>query len=400
MHKALILGCGKVGNVTLRKCCENSEVFNEICLSGKTKAKCDLLKKELSGGGTKIISAHVDVMNHEKTLLTVKIFKPDVVINLAPAHLNLKIMDICLQTRSNYIDASFYYPKGSTVCGLREQLEYSSKFEKAGLTAIVGCGFNPGVTNAFTSYATNTLFDTISSIDVIDANAGKNGHPFLMNSHIGKNIREVSSPACFWRNGEWETVNPLEVMRSYSFPEVGKRKLFLINHEVLESLQSSVKDLKELRYYCAYKRSFLAMVKNLKRVGMTSGVPIQIDGCKISPLGFLGEVMPNPEDLAATTKGKTGIGCIFTGTKNGQQKSCMLYSTSDHAQCYEEMKASANDSMAGIPVMLGARLLLDQTWKRPGVSTVEAFDPEPFLTQLKECGLDWKQIDSPEFPEE
>ncbi|MBN1891765.1 MAG: saccharopine dehydrogenase NADP-binding domain-containing protein [Clostridiales bacterium] len=395
MGKVLILGSGKVANVTARKCCENPEVFSEICLTGRNKWKCDALKKELSFSNTKIITAAVDVLNRDKTLLTVKIFKPDLIINLLPLHLNLKVMDICLQARANYIDASYYYPKGSAVCGLSEQLDFHEHFEKAGLTGIVGCGFNPGVTGLFTEYAKQMLFDRIQAVDVIDANAGKNGHPYLMNSQIGKNIREISSPARYFEEGRWKFTEPLEKNFGYSFPGVGQGRVYLMDHEVIERLSTTLENTERLRYFCSFKKPFLSLVRNLQNAGMTSTEPISIDGCRISPLAFLEEVMPSPEDLAATTKGKTGIGCVFVGEKDDKNRTTMIYSSADHADCYERMRASANDYMAGTPVMVGASMILDGTLGARGVRTAEAFEPAEFLARMKEAGLSWNVIKNP-----
>lgn len=400
MGKVLILGSGKVANVTARKCCENPDVFGEICLTGRNKLKCDALKKELNGSKTKMITAAVDVLNREKTLLTVKIFKPDLIINLLPLHLNLKVMDICLQAHAHYIDASYYYPKGSADCGLSEQLAYHERFEKAGLIGIVGCGFNPGVTGLFVEYAKKMLFDRIRTVDVIDANAGKNGHPYLMNSQIGKNIREISSPARYFEGGQWKFTEPLEKNFGYSFPGVGKGRIYLMDHEVIGRIATTLEGAERLRYFCSFKKPFLSLVRNLHNAGMTSTEPISIDGCRISPLAFLEEVMPSPEDLAATTKGKTGIGCLFAGEKSGKSQTTMICSSADHAECYERMKASANDCMAGIPVTVGASMILDGAFAERGIRTAEAFEPTAFLARMKEAGLSWSVIKHPPLTED
>ncbi|NLO63218.1 MAG: saccharopine dehydrogenase family protein [Clostridiaceae bacterium] len=394
MGKVLIVGSGKVANVTARKCCEQPEIFGEMCLTARTKNRCDDLKRELSDSRTKVISAAVDVTNPDKTLLTVKIFKPDLVINLAPPHLNLKVMDICLQARANYIDASYYYPKGSTACGLKEQLSYSGRFEKAGLTAVVGCGFNPGVIGIFIEYARQKLFDRILSVDIIDANAGKNGYPYRMNSPIGKNIRELSSPARYYEAGEWKSAEPLEREYAYSFPEVGRSEMYLLDHESLEHLVA-VTQAERLRCFGSFKKPFLTMIRNLQCAGMTSAEPICIGGVKISPLAFLEEVFPSPQDLASETTGKTGIGCIISGEKDGKARNCMLYSVADHEKTYTDLMSSANDFMVGVPVTVAAEMILSGTVSAKGVHTAEIFDPESFLTRMSDAGLSWKEKAKP-----
>lgn len=399
MSKVLIIGSGKVANVTVRQCCAHPDIFTEICLAGRTKTKCDALKKEVVESGIKVITAAFDATNAEKTLLTVKIFRPDLIINLAPPHLNLKIMELCLHARASYLDTSYYYPKGSAKCGLSEQLKLGDKFEKAGLTAIIGCGFNPGVTGLFVEYARQKLMDRIRTVDVIDANAGNNGHPYLMNSQIGKNVRELSCPARFMENGKWVTEEPLSRSISLTFPEVGKIRAFMMDHEVMEHLPAIAADSERLRYFSSYKKPFLDLVQTLGSVGMTSSEPITVSGLSISPLAFLEEVLPRPEDLAANTTGKTGVGCLISGEEDGKSVAHMIYSAADHAKCYEQMKSSANDFMAGIPAAIGATMILDGTFRAPGAFTVEAFDPVEFLRRTEEAGLSMKTVKAPRISE-
>lgn len=393
MKKALIIGCGKVARVAVPIIGNNPKFFREICLSSRTKAKCDEYKAKYSSDSLKVITAYVDVRNTEKTTLMVRIFKPDVVINLAPSHLNLNIMELCLQTRANYVDASMYYPRGSAICGLAEQKALNERFVNMGLTAITGCGFNPGVTGVFTQYAKTKLFDSISSLDVIDVNAGTNAHPYLMNSPIITNIRQITSEGRYWEKGAFVKTAPISVKAKYVFPEVGRRSLYLLDHEVLDSFAQEMPDIETIRFFSSFKRPFLYMVKTLETAGMTSTELIDIDGQQISPLAFLTEVMPQQEDLAATAKGRTGIGCVFRGMKNGKEKTCMLYSTADHSECYEKYGASANDYMAAVPVVVGAIMILSENWNKRGVHTVADFDPEPFLEELKNQGLEYKLVE-------
>ena len=371
----------------------NPEFFREICVSGRSKEKCDTYKKKYSSDKQKIVTAFVDINNKEKTRLMAKIYNPDLVINLAPSYLNLKVMDLCLEIEANYLDASLYIPKGSTQCDINAEYAYDQKFREKGLTAIIGCGFNPGVMNAFGQYAAGKLLDEISKVDIIDMNAGTNAHPYLMNTPMNTSLRQISSEGRMFTDGKIISVPPLSVQAKYSFPEIGKRNLFMVDHEVIDALSTELPGMPTIRYFSGFKRTFMSMVKVLRDVGMTSTTPVDIDGQQIAPLDFLYEVMPQQDDLAATAKGKTGIGMLVTGAVEGEKKQELIYALVDHQQCYEEFGASATDFMSATALVSGANMIVTGQWKQDGVHMISEFDPQPFLKELKRQGLDYKVLE-------
>ena len=393
MNRVLVIGCGKMARAVIPLLARNPEFFREICVSGRSKEKCDTYKKKYSSDKQKIVTAFVDINNKEKTRLMAKIYNPDLVINLAPSYLNLKVMDLCLEIEANYLDASLYIPKGSTQCDINAEYAYDQKFREKGLTAIIGCGFNPGVMNAFGQYAAGKLLDEISKVDIIDMNAGTNAHPYLMNTPMNTSLRQISSEGRMFTDGKIISVPPLSVQAKYSFPEIGKRNLFMVDHEVIDALSTELPGMPTIRYFSGFKRTFMSMVKVLRDVGMTSTTPVDIDGQQIAPLDFLYEVMPQQDDLAATAKGKTGIGMLVTGAVEGEKKQELIYALVDHQQCYEEFGASATDFMSATALVSGANMIVTGQWKQDGVHMISEFDPQPFLKELKRQGLDYKVLE-------
>lgn len=393
MNRVLVIGCGKMARAAIPLLARNPEFFREICVSGRSKEKCDTYKKKYSSDKQKIVTAFVDINNKEKTRLMAKIYNPDLVINLAPSYLNLKVMDLCLEIEANYLDASLYIPKGSTQCDINAEYAYDQKFREKGLTAIIGCGFNPGVMNAFGQYAAGKLLDEISKVDIIDMNAGTNAHPYLMNTPMNTSLRQISSEGRMFTDGKIISVPPLSVQAKYSFPEIGKRNLFMVDHEVIDALSTELPGMPTIRYFSGFKRTFMSMVKVLRDVGMTSTTPVDIDGQQIAPLDFLYEVMPQQDDLAATAKGKTGIGMLVTGAVEGEKKQELIYALVDHQQCYEEFGASATDFMSATALVSGANMIVTGQWKQDGVHMISEFDPQPFLKELKRQGLDYKVLE-------
>ena len=292
MQRVLVIGCGKLARAVIPMLSQNYVYFREVCLSGRSKEKCDTYKKKYSSDKQKIVTAYVDIRNMEKTLLMAKIYRPDLVINLAPSSLNLQVMDLCLQIGANYIDASLYMPKGSTTCDIDAEYAYDQKFREKELTAIIGCGFNPGVIDAFAQYAYVKQMDDVRTVDILDMNAGTNAHPYLMNTPMMTSLRQISSEARMWSNGQIVKTPPMSTQAKYSFPEIGKRNLYMVDHEVIDALSGEIPDATSIRYFSAFKRPFLSMVRILREVGMTSTTPVDIDGQQIAPLDFLSEVMP------------------------------------------------------------------------------------------------------------
>ncbi|MED3662748.1 saccharopine dehydrogenase family protein [Ureibacillus sp. FSL K6-8385] len=397
MGKALIIGAGGVGSVVAHKCVQNSDVFEEIMIASRTKAKCDALKEKLDGGKTIIHTAQVDADNVDELVELINSFKPDVVINVALPYQDLTIMEACLATGVHYLDTANYEPPETAKFEYKWQWAYKEKFEKAGITAVLGCGFDPGVTGVFTAYALKHHFDEIHYIDILDCNAGDHGLPFATNFNPEINIREITSNGRYWKEGKWIETKPLEYKREYNFPEVGPKDIYLLYHEELESLAKNVKGLKQIRFWMTFSEKYLTHLRVLQNVGMTSIEPIEFEGKKIVPLQFLKAVLPDPGSLGPRTKGKTNIGCIFRGIKDGKEKTYYLYNVCDHEECYREVGSQAVSYTTGVPAMIGASLIIKGIWRRPGVWNVEEFDPDPFMEELNKWGLPWKESFDPEL---
>lgn len=399
MGKALIIGAGGVASVVVHKCCQNFEVFEEICIASRTKSKCDALKAKLDGKKTKITTAKVDADNVQELVELINSYKPDIVINVALPYQDLTIMDACLETKTNYMDTANYEPLDTAKFEYSWQWAYKEKFEKAGITALLGCGFDPGVTGVFSAYAQKHYFDEIHEIDILDCNAGDHGYPFATNFNPEINIREVSAKGSYWENGKWVETEPMEIKRVYDFPEIGKKDMYLLHHEELESLGINIKGIKRIRFFMTFGQSYLTHLKCLENVGMTSIEPIEFEGKKIVPLQFLKAVLPDPATLGARTKGKTNIGCIFKGIKDGEEKTYYVYNVCDHEECYKEVGSQAISYTTGVPAMIGAMMVITGKWAKKGVYNVEEFDPDPFMEALNKWGLPWKENFNPELVE-
>lgn len=397
MGKALIIGAGGVASVAIHKCCQNSEVFEEICIASRTKSKCDALKEKLNGGKTKITTAQVDADSVEELVALIRKEKPDIVINLALPYQDLTIMDACLETKTDYVDTANYEPLDTAKFEYKWQWAYKEKFEKAGITALLGSGFDPGVTGVFSAYAAKHYFDEIHYIDILDANAGDHGYPFATNFNPEINIREVTANGSYWENGKWIETEPMEIKRVYNFPEIGEKDMYLLHHEELESLGVNIKGIKRIRFFMTFGQSYLTHLKCLENVGMTSIEPIEFEGQKIVPLQFLKAVLPDPATLGPRTVGKTNIGCIFRGMKDGQEKTYYVYNVCDHQECYKEVGSQAISYTTGVPAMIGAMMVMTGKWKKPGVYNIEEFDPDPFMEALNKFGLPWKESFDPDL---
>lgn len=397
MGKALIIGAGGVAGVTVHKCCQNSDIFEEICIASRTKSKCDALKQKLDGGKTKISTAQLDADNVDEIIDLINKFKPDVVINLALPYQDLTIMDACLATKVNYVDTANYEPIDTAKFEYKWQWEYKERFEKAGITALLGSGFDPGVTGVFSAYAQKHHFDEIHYIDILDANAGDHGHHFATNFNPEINIREITSNGRYFEDGKFIETKPMEIKRVYNFPEIGEKDMYLLYHEELESLAINIKGIKRIRFFMTFSEKYLTHLKVLENVGMTSIEPINFEGKEIVPLQFLKAILPDPASLGPRTKGKTNIGCIFKGIKDGKEKTYYLYNVCDHEECYKEVASQAISYTTGVPAMIGAMMLMTKKWNKPGVYNIEEFDPDPFMEELNKWGLPWKESFNPDM---
>ena len=395
MGRALIIGAGGVASVVVHKCCQNSEVFEEICIASRTKSKCDALKAKLDGGKTKITTAQVNADNVEELVALMKSYKPDICINVALPYQDLTIMDACLECKVDYVDTANYEPLDTAKFEYKWQWEYRERYEKAGITALLGSGFDPGVTGVFSAYALKHYFDEIHYIDILDCNGGDHGYPFATNFNPEINIREVSANGSYIENGKWIETNPMEIKRVYNFDEVGEKDMYLLHHEELESLALNITGIKRIRFFMTFGQSYLTHLKCLENVGMTSIEPIMYEGNEIVPLQFLKAVLPDPASLGPRTKGKTNIGCICHGVKDGKEVHYYVYNVCDHQECYKEVGSQAISYTTGVPAMIGAMMVMTGKWKKPGVHNIEEFDPDPFMEALNKWGLPWKENFNP-----
>jgi saccharopine dehydrogenase (NAD+, L-lysine-forming) len=390
MAKVLIIGAGGVGNVVVHKCAQVSEVFSEIVLASRTKAKCDAIAAKLS---RPITTDQVDADDVDQMVALIKKHNPDLVLNVALPYQDLPIMDACLETGVDYLDTANYEPIDEAKFEYSWQWNYRDSFEDAGIMALLGSGFDPGVTNVFCAYAQKHYFDEIHMIDIVDCNAGDHGHPFATNFNPEINIREITQKGKYWENGEWKEIDPMSVSMDIDFPEVGVRKGYLLYHEEEESLVENITGLKRIRFWMTFGEAYINHLQVLQNVGMTRIDPVEFEGQKIVPLQFLKAVLPDPGSLGSNYTGKTCIGVIFNGMKDGKEKNMMIYNTCDHAECFKETGAQAVSYTTGVPAMIGAKMMLEGKWKAEGVWNMEQFDPDPFMEALNKYGLPWKILE-------
>ncbi|MHC4773350.1 MAG: saccharopine dehydrogenase family protein [Planctomycetota bacterium] len=390
MAKVLIIGAGGVGNVVVHKCAQAAEVFDEIVLASRTKSKCDVIAAKLD---RPITTEQVDADDVDQMVALIKKHTPDLVLNVALPYQDLPIMDACLETGVDYLDTANYEPIDEAKFEYKWQWAYRDSFEDAGIMALLGSGFDPGVTNVFCAYAQKHYFDEIHHIDIVDCNAGDHGHPFATNFNPEINIREITQKGRHWEDGQWIEIEPMSVSMDIDFPEVGVRKGYLLYHEEEESLVENIPGLKRIRFWMTFGEAYINHLQVLQNVGMTSIEPVEYEGQRIVPLQFLKAVLPDPGSLGTNYTGKTCIGVIFNGVKDGVQKDLMIYNTCDHAECFAETGAQAVSYTTGVPAMIGAKMMLTGKWKKEGVWNMEQFDPDPFMEALNKYGLPWKILE-------
>lgn len=397
MGKALVIGCGGVASVAIQKMCQNSDVFTEIMIASRTKSKCDAVKELVAESPTVVHTAEVDADDTQALIALIESFNPEIVVNLALPYQDLTVMDACLATKTHYLDTANYEPPDTAKFEYKWQWAYDERYKEAGITALLGSGFDPGVTSVFAAYALKHEFDEINYIDILDCNGGDHGYPFATNFNPEINIREVSAKGSYWEDGAWVETEPMEIKRVYDFPEVGEKDMYLLHHEEIESLALNIPGIKRIRFFMTFGESYLTHLKCLENVGMTSIEPITFKGMEIIPLQFLQAVLPDPASLGPRTKGKTNIGCIFRGKKDGKDKTYYLYNVCDHEACYREVGSQAVSYTTGVPAMIGAMLIMQGIWKGPGVFNIEEFDPDPFMDALNKWGLPWQESRDPEL---
>ncbi len=412
--RLLIIGCGGVGRVAIYKCCENP-LFTEICIASRTIKKCKDLAESLKDKTKAVLTtACVDADSLDSLTGLMKEYKPHTVLNVALPYQDLTIMDACLECGANYVDTANYEAEDTDDPAWREiyekrckekgftayfdyswQWAYDRKFKDAELTALLGSGFDPGVTQVYSSYALKHYFDEINYIDILDCNGGDHGYPFATNFNPEINLREVSSNGSYWEDGRWVETKPMEIKREYDFDGVGKKDMYLLHHEEIESLAKNIPGIKRIRFFMTFGQSYLTHMKCLENVGMLGTVPVEYEGRQIVPIKFLKALLPDPASLGPRTVGKTNIGCIFKGLKDGKERTIYIYNVCDHQEAYKETGAQAVSYTTGVPAMIGAAMVAGGTWNKPGVYNVEEFDPDPYMDALNKYGLPWVVKENP-----
>jgi len=387
----LIIGAGAVGNVVAFKCAMASAVFGKITLASRTLSKCDAIAQNIK----KKINIHIhtkkiDADDVAKLIKLIKSIDADIVINVALPYQDLTIMDACVVCGVDYVDTANYEHPDIAKFEYKEQWDRDEAFKEADIMALLGSGFDPGVTNVFCAYAQKHYFDSIETIDILDCNDGDHGYAFATNFNPEINLREVSAKGRYWEQGKWIETEPMEIKQVWDYPEIGKRDSYLLYHEEMESLVKNIKGLKRIRFFMTFGQSYLTHMKCLENVGMLGIKEIEHKGMKIVPMEFLSTLLPNPATLGERTKGKTNIGVYIKGIQDGKEKTIYIYQVSHHEKCYEEVLSQGVSYTTGVPAMIGAKMLLDKTWKGKGVFNMEEFDPDPFMEALHTYGLPWE----------
>lgn len=391
MGKVLIIGAGGVGTVVAHKIAQNPDVFTEIVLASRTQSKCDVIADAI--GGNRIVTDRVDADKVEDLVSLFKKHKPDIVVNVALPYQDLTIMDACLHCGVNYLDTANYEPLDEAKYEYKWQWAYRERFEQAGLTAILGCGFDPGVSGVYTAYAAKHYFKEMQYLDIVDCNAGNHGMAFATNFNPEINIREVTQKGKYYENGKWIETEPHEIHRPLTYPNIGPKESYLIYHEELESLVKNYPTIKRARFWMTFGQEYLTHLRVIQNIGMARIDPIMYNGVEIVPIQFLKAVLPNPGDLGKNYTGETSIGCRIRGIgKDGKELTYYVYNNCSHHAAYLETGAQGVSYTTGVPAMIGAMMFLTGKWKKPGVYNVEEFDPDPFMEQLNKQGLPWHEI--------
>ena len=390
MADILIIGAGGVGSVVAHKCAQLAKegAFGKITLASRTLSRCDEIARSVKARlGVDIATAQVDADNVPELCALIRQVKPHTVLNIALPYQDLHIMDACLECGVHYLDTANYEPLDTAKFEYKWQWAYQERFKQAGLTALLGSGFDPGVTNVFSAWVMKHELDEVHVLDIIDCNAGDHGQPFATNFNPEINLREVSAPGSYMENGKWVEIPAMSIKREYNFDQVGQKDMYLLHHEEIESLGKNLPDVKRIRFFMTFGQSYLDHMRCLEDVWMLSTTPINYNGQEIVPIQFLKALLPDPASLGPRTKGKTNIGCIFTGKKDGKDKTYYIYNVCDHQECYREVGSQAISYTTGVPAMCGALMMLTGEWTKPGVYTVEEFNPDPFLDALDKYGL-------------
>jgi len=391
MSKVMIIGAGGVGGVVTHKCAQLPEVFSDIVLASRTLEKCQAIAGQID---RPVRTVQVDADNVAQLTALLQREKPALVINVALPYQDLNIMDACLAAGIDYLDTANYEPPETAKFEYKWQWAYRERFEQAGLMALLGSGFDPGATNVFTAYLAKHYFDEIRELDIIDVNGGNHGYPFATNFNPEINIREVSAECRHWEDGRFVTTPPMSQKVQFTCPEgVGTFNIYRMYHEELESIAKHFPSLQRAQFWMSFSDNYLKHLEVLENVGMTGIEPVEFQGHQIIPIQFLAKLLPDPASLGPRTKGKTCIGCLVRGVKDGRQGAAFLYNICDHEACYREVKSQAISYTTGVPAMIGAKQILEGQWRRPGVWNIEQLDPDPFMQDMNRYGLPWQVIE-------
>jgi saccharopine dehydrogenase (NAD+, L-lysine-forming) len=390
MSNILVIGAGGVARVTLHKFAQNRDIFSSLTLASRTISRCELYQKELKDRyDFDIDIAKVNADNVEELTTLIDRVKPYIVLNIALPYQDLTIMEACLETKTHYLDTANYEHPDSAKFEYKEQWAYHERYKQSNILALLGSGFDPGVTNIFCAYLQKHYFDKIESIDILDCNGGDHGYAFATNFNPEINLREVSSKGRYWENGEWIETTPMEIKMVWDYPQIGKKDSYLLYHEELESLVKNIKGLKRIRFFMTFSESYLTHMRALENVGMLSIQEVDHNGAKIVPIQFLKTLLPDPSTLGEKTTGKTNIGVVATGFKNNKEVKYYLYNVCDHQDSFKETLSQAVSYTTGVPAFIGAKMILDGSWSGSGVFNMEQFDPDPFMRELTLQGLPW-----------
>ena len=398
MSKVLVIGAGGVSSVAIHKMAQLSKDFKEITLASKTINNCKKIQKQIKNKYN--FDINIEELDADNIPLTSKViskFCPELVVNLALPYQDLNIMEACLNKNVHYLDTANYEPRNEAKFEYKWQWELNDRFKEKCLMGLLGSGFDPGVTNVYTAYIKKHYLDEIHFLDILDCNGGDHGEHFATNFNPEINIREITQKSKFYKKGKWITGDPLSKKIEFDFPEVGKRNMYLMYHEELESLVKNFSDLKQARFWMTFGDQYLNYLNVLQNVGLTSIKPINFKNMDIIPLEFLKEVLPDPKSLGKKTEGKTCIGTIISGLKNNKMETIYCYNICDHKTCFEEVESQAVSYTTGVPAMIGSLLMIKKTWFKPGVWNLEQFDPDPFMKYLNLFGLPNKivKLDKP-----
>lgn len=387
MATVLIIGAGGVGRVVAHKCVMNNDLFDRIILASRSIGRCEEIQSELPQGALEITT--VDADNTDEVIALIHKYTPDILINVALPYQDLTIMDACIATKTPYLDTANYEHPDEAKFEYKLQWERDAAFKEAGIMGLLGSGFDPGATNVFCAYAQKHYFDEIHTIDILDCNAGDHGYPFATNFNPEINLREVSAKGRYWENGKWIETEPMEIMQVWDYPEVGPKDSYLLYHEEMESLVKHIHGLKRIRFFMTFGQSYLTHMKCLENVGMLGIEPVEHQGMKIVPMEFLKTLLPDPASLGPRTKGKTNIGIVAEGIKDGKKRKIYIYQIKDHEECYAEVKSQGVSYTTGVPAVIGAKLMVQGIWSGQGVFNMEQMDPDPFMDEMNTQGLPW-----------